>query len=115
MEVKWDIYIYDSVFLFARSWTGELAYRAVASVGATDIRISEVECRENDTQLAGSTVYFLLATHALGRVLPHQIPMDMANEAPMNIALWSFAQFGRFGCYATTADIKIIPLDGPPR
>lgn len=110
MEVKWDIYIYDSVFLFARSWTGEMRYRAVASVGATEITMSEVECRRDEADLAVSAVYFLLATHAMGRVLPHQIPAEMATADPMAIAQWSFAQYGRLGCYATTADITSIPV-----
>ena len=35
MEVKWDIYIYDWLFLFARSWTGDLYYRAVFSSART--------------------------------------------------------------------------------
>jgi hypothetical protein len=26
MEVKWDIYIYGSVFLIARSWSGDLIF-----------------------------------------------------------------------------------------
>ena len=110
MEVKWDIYIYDSVFLFARSWTGELRYRAFAVVGHTDIRILEIDCSADDAALAAPTVYFLLATHAMSRVLPHQIPRELASEDPETIAMWSFAQFGRFGCYATTADITAIPL-----
>ena len=44
MEAKWEIYIYNSVFLFARSWTGELRYRAAATVGPTEIHITAIEC-----------------------------------------------------------------------
>lgn len=110
MEVKWDIYIYDSVFLFTRSWTGELRYRAVADVGPTEICISEIECRREDRGLAPSDVYFVLATHAMGRVLPHQIPEELEDEDAMTIAQWSFARHGKLGCYATTADVTAIPL-----
>ena len=110
MEVKWDTYFYDSAFLFARSWTGELRYRAAAVVGPSDIRISEIECCPEDAELAASAVYFLLATHAMGRVLPHQIPRDMEGEDPMTIAQWSFAQYGKLACYATAADVTAIPI-----
>jgi len=113
MEVKWDIYIYNSVFLFARSWTGELRYRAVADVGPTELCISEIECCQEDRGLAASDVYFLLATHAMGRMLPHQIPVELEDEDAMTIAQWSYARFGKLGCYATTADITAIPLPSP--
>jgi len=113
MEVKWDIYIYDSVFLFARSWTGDLIYRARASVGSAEIHISEVECRSEDAGLAASTVYFLIATHAMGRVFPHQVPEELDSDDLMAIAMWSFSQYGSLGCYATPADITSIPIERP--
>jgi hypothetical protein len=113
METKWDIYIYDSVFLFVRSWTGELRYRAVAHVGPAEIRISKIECCEEDVGLASSEVYFLVVAHAMGRVVPHQIPIELEDEDPMTIAQWSFARYGKLGCYATTADITAIPLPAP--
>ena len=109
MEVKWDIYIYNSVFLFARSWTGELCYRAVASVGPTEIHITEIECSNSDAALASSHVYFLIGTHAMGRVLPHRLPNSTPDD-PMTMATLSFSLFGRFGCYATFEDITRIPI-----
>ena len=109
MDVKWDIYIYDSLFLFARSWTGELCYRAVASVGASEVRITEIECAASDVELAPSHVYFLIGTHAMRRVLPHRIPPDVPNDA-VTIATMSFSLFGRYGCYATFDDITKIPI-----
>lgn len=113
MEEKWDIYIYDSVFLFARSWTGDLIYRASASVGGDAIRISEVECPAAEAELAASAVYYLIATHAMGRVFPHQIPVSLDSGDPMTIAMWSFSKYGRLGCYATKADITAIPIERP--
>ena len=44
LEVKWDIYVHGSVFLFARSWTGKLVYRTFVDIGESTIRISEIEC-----------------------------------------------------------------------
>ena len=112
MEVKWDIYVYGSVFLFARSWTGELCYRAVASVGPSAIEISEIECPASEADVAASDVYFLLGTHAMGRVLPHRVP-DSVDRDPKTVAYWSFAQFGRVGCYAAFEDITDIPIHAP--
>ena len=56
MEVKWDIYCYDSTFLFARSWTGDLCFRAAAVVGHEEIHITDIECRRSDAEVAASHV-----------------------------------------------------------
>lgn len=112
MDVKWDIYIYNSTFLFARSWTGELCYRATASVGASEIHITEVECPRSDADIAPCHIYFLVGTHAMRRVLPHRLP-DSTPEDPMTMATLSFSLFGKLGCYATFEDITRIPISGP--
>jgi hypothetical protein len=112
MDVKWDIYIYDSVFLFARSWTGELRYRAFATVGSSDIHITEIECPRSETEIAACHVYFLIGTHAMGRVLPHRLPKGTP-KIPVMMATLSFSLFGNLGCYATFEDITKIPLTRP--
>jgi hypothetical protein len=109
MDVKWDIYIYRSIFLFARSWTGELCYRAAAAVGPSEIHITEIECPRADAKIAASHVYFLIGTHAMRRVLPHRLP-EGTPEDPMTMATLSFSLFGKFGCYATFEDITGIPI-----
>jgi len=112
MDVKWDIYVYDSVFHFARSWTGELQYRAFATVGPSDIHVTEIECPRLESKIAACHVYFLVATHAMGRVLPHRLP-EGTPEDPMTIATLSFSMFGNLGCYATFEDITRIPITRP--
>lgn len=112
MDVKWDIYIYNSVFLFARSWTGFLSFRAFATVGPTEILIRGIECQRSDAAVAASHVYFLIATHPMRRVLPHQLPEDAPKE-PKSMALMSFSLFGNLGCYATFEDITHIPITPP--
>lgn len=104
MDVKWDIYIYDTIFYFTRSWTGDLVYKAYSQILPDKIRIDKVEY-PNDTNLeqAKSNVHFLLNTHAMGQVIPHQVPDDL--ETDMAIALYSFQQFGNKGCYACFEDI----------
>lgn len=113
MEVKWDIYIYDSTFLFARSWTGDLAYRAIARIGPTEIHVTEIECRRSDAEVAAAHVYFLIGTHAMGRVLPHRLPASTPHD-PETMAMLSFGLFGRLGRYATFEDVTAIPIVRPP-
>ncbi|MEM7456457.1 MAG: hypothetical protein AAF456_19080 [Planctomycetota bacterium] len=113
MEVKWDIYIYDSVFLFVRSWTGQLQYRAYAEMGDSEIRIYRIEAPSDLIDIAPQTVYFLLGSHAMDRVLPHTIPAETP-EDPQTIGLMSFSMYGRLGCYATYEDITQIEIPTPP-
>jgi hypothetical protein len=103
MEVKWDIYIYDSTFLLARSWTGQLNYRAKAEVTADAIRIRSIETMAHLAEIAPQAVYFLIGSHAMGQVLPHPIPRDTP-EDPHHIALVSFSMFGNKACYASYED-----------
>ena len=112
MEVKWDIYIYDSQFLFVRSWTGELRYRATAEVGSDQITVHSIETSDGNQKTARQVVYFLLATHPLDRVLPHTIDSFIPPD-PQAIALWSFNMYGNLGCYATYEDITTIPISMP--
>jgi hypothetical protein len=112
MDVKWDIYIYNSIFLFARSWTGELCYRAVAAVGPSEIHITEIECSSSEAKIAAAHVYFLMGTHAMRRVLPHRLP-EGTPEDPMTMATLSFNLFGKFGCYASFEDVTVIPIKPP--
>lgn len=112
MEVKWDVYIYDSVFYFARSWTGELHFRAFAEIGESEIRITSVECRAPDENVAVAHVYFILGSHVLKRVLPHRLPPDLPFR-PRVMAILSFQLFGRYAWYATQEDITVLPISGP--
>jgi hypothetical protein len=112
MDVKWDIYVYDSVFLFVRSWTGELCYRAAAVIGPSEIHITGIQCAHSEVGIAPSHVYFLMGTHAMRRVLPHRLP-DETPDDPMTMATTSFSLFGKLGCYATFEDITRIPILPP--
>lgn len=104
MDCKWDIYIYNNIFYFTRSWLGELVYKAHAEVLADRIVIHKIEFpQEIAPELAKSDIHFLLKTHAMGQVLPHQVPNYF--DSDMDIALYSFRQFGNKGCYACFEDI----------
>lgn len=112
MDVKWDIYIYESVFLFVRSWTGQLQYRAHAEFTDTYFSIHKIETSSSHSATAAQAVYFLLGTHAMGNVLPHSIPRDTPNN-PQEIAILSFSMYGNLACYATYEDITQIEIPGP--
>ncbi len=79
-------------------------------MGPTEIVITEIECSREDIDVAAAHVYFLIATHAMGRVLPHRLPPSTPRD-PSTIATVSFGWFGRFACYATFDDITAIPIE----
>ena len=112
MEAKWDIYIYGGCLLFSRSWTGELRYRAKIRIEPDAVVITEIQCPQNETEIAPSHVFFLIGTHVLRRVLPHRLPAD-APQSEQDIATWSFSVFGNRACYATFEDITGIPISPP--
>ncbi len=112
MDVKWDIYVYGSTFLFVRSWTGQLQYRAFAEITDTGILISKIEASADHIETAPQAVYFILGTHAMGRVLPHTIPREMPDD-PQQIGLLSFSMYGNLGCYATYEDVTQIEITRP--
>lgn len=100
MDCKWDIYIYNDVFYFTRSWTGDLGYKATARIHADSIELTTIECSvEDDELIAVNNVHFLIMAHALGKVYPHMIPKEFQRDK--EIALYSFSTFGNKACYAT--------------
>lgn len=100
MDVKWDIYIYDNIFYFTRSWTGDLAYKVTARINADSLELLDIECSaEEDDLIAVNNVHFLIMAHALGKVYPHTIPKEIVTDK--EVALYSFSTFGNKACYAT--------------
>ena len=108
MEDKWDIYGWNDVIYFTRSWTGEVVYKAFLKLTDTELAIYKIEyCldtfNKGDVSLAVNDVHFLMMTLALGRIYPHKIPKSISVEK--EIALYSFAKFGHNCWYATYDDI----------
>jgi hypothetical protein len=105
-DEKWDIYIYDNCFYFTRSWTGELVYKAFATVDTSNVTIYRVELQDNgtvDKSFVISNIHFLVTTQILKGIIPHRVPTYLTTE--MDIALYSFSQFGNKCWYATYDDI----------
>ena len=105
-DETWDIYVYDNCFYFTKSWTGELVYKAFASVDSSNVTIYKVELQGDDSgdqSIAVSNVHFLVTTQILKGILPHRVPTNLKTN--MEIALYSFSQFGNKCWYATYEDI----------
>ncbi len=107
MEEKWDIFLYDGFLYFARSWNGDLMFRATIVFGDGEARVTEVEAPEDliepDPSYVLSYVDYLIRSHLLGLPLPHPLPREVPND-PRALALFSLSHFGRFALYGTYAD-----------
>ena len=109
MEDKWDIYLYDGFLYFARSWTGDLVYRARIDLSEREALVSSIE--GNSEAVGGAytvrSIDFLIKSHLLRNEVPHPLPPNFPDD-PQLIALFSIAQYGRWASYATYEDT--VPL-----
>lgn len=113
MEDKWDIYLLDGHLYFARSWTGELVFRAWIELTEAEVRISTVEAKtqavRDDATFAVRQVDYLVKSHLYDREVPHPIPADFPDD-PQQIALFSFSQNGRRAAFASYEDTTLVRL-----
>jgi hypothetical protein len=105
MEEKWDVFLLDGDLNFARSWTGELVYRASMTFEPSRTIVSEIfGVREPGSENPVAVVDYLIKSHVFGLVAPH--PLPPAPQAKVkDLALWSFARYGRRGLFGTHADV----------
>lgn len=106
MEEKWDIYIYDNMLYFARSWTGDLVFVSEVSFEPTVVRLVSVSANSEaakNRSYAIACVDYLMKSHVLRGVAVHPFPDDVPND-PDHLAMFSFGQFGRFAAYSTYED-----------
>jgi hypothetical protein len=106
MEDKWDIFLFDSRLYFARSWTGDLAYTADVTWESSRAIVTQVAgCRQpNVSENLVAVVDFLIKCYMYGVEAPHPLPA-VDNASDHELALWSFARYGRRGVYGTYADV----------
>jgi hypothetical protein len=114
MEDKWDIYLYDNHIYFARSWTGQLIFRAAIEFNAdetvitaidADAAMSNTKDMDNIQSLVARQVDYLVLSHLYKAAVPHPIPLDFPND-PREIALYSFSQYGNHALFATYEDFR---------
>jgi hypothetical protein len=109
MEDKWDVYFFSPHIYFARSWSGQLIYRATVRSDRRRMEITLVESAEGqDPEYSRRAVDYLVKSHILGSVVPHPLPPDLP-AGSMQIATFSFATFGRRCFYGTYADSTVLP------
>lgn len=104
MEDKWDLYVFGPHLYFARSWTGELVYRATIRLEPSRLEITRIESAGGQhPEYSRRSVDYLVKSHVFGAVVPHPLPQELPAD-PMQIAAFSFATFGRRCLYGTYAD-----------
>ncbi len=115
MEDKWDIYLFEGNLYFARSWTGDLIFRAKIDFSGSGSRISSIDAKSGavnkDTSLAIRQVDFLVKSHILKREVPHPVPADYPDD-PDKIAIYSLQLYGRWASYATYEETIKIRIEG---
>lgn len=119
MEDKWDIYLFDGYLYFARSWTGDLVFRARIRCQAGEAVITTIEASRaralQDPALAVRMVDFLVKTHLYHTEAPHPLPRDFPQNN-QSIALYSFSEYGRWAFFASfddTIQARIGPEPAP--
>jgi hypothetical protein len=114
MEDKWDVYFFDEHTYFVRSWTGQLIYRANVRVEDERMIVTQIECAEGrESETGRRTVDYLVKSHVLGAVTLHPLFGDVPAD-PMQIAVASFAAFGRRCACGTYADTTALPWTTAP-
>jgi hypothetical protein len=108
MEDKWDIYLYRPYLYLARSWTGNLIYRALTHFADDSSSIAEIaydQSANENPEFAVCAVDFLLKSHVLGLVVASPLPPGAPRD-PEDIARYSFSEYGRNTAFATFADTR---------
>ncbi len=104
MEDKWDIYLNDGYLYFARSWTGELVFRARVDFQPALARLTAIEtARPNEDAFLVQQVDYLIKSHLFRREAPHPLPQDFGRDAE-KLAVYSFSEYGRRGLYGSLAN-----------
>jgi hypothetical protein len=116
MEDKWDIDLYEGHLYFARSWTGQLVFRAAIAFVEGQATVTSVtaprEMFEPDPLHPIAIVDFLIRSHVHGWSVPHPLPPGAGSD-PGQLALVSFSLFGRhahFGTFADTTRLEPQPF-----
>lgn len=113
MEEKWDIYRYEGVLYFSRSWTGDLVFTANMKINNEALNLysieADAEVASKDTLFIVQQVDFLIKSHIFHKLAPHPLPPDLPNDI-RTIALYSFSQYGSRASFATYEDTIAVSL-----
>jgi hypothetical protein len=108
MEDKWDAYFFRPYIYFARSWRGELTYRAAVQFDNERMTITRIESdRAADPEFSRRVVDYLVKSHIFGSAAVHPLGSDLPPD-PVKVATYSFAMFGRRCTLGTFADSTLL-------
>ncbi len=105
MEEKWNVYYFDNILYFVRSWTGVLVHTAGCDIEQGTLRTTSITTNaahvdERDTAFFIREIRFLIISHVLGMICPHPVPAFIEKDDE-TIAAYSFSEFGRMGLFAS--------------
>jgi hypothetical protein len=105
MEDKWDIYAWDNIIYFVRSWSAVVRYKAFITYNDDSFTVSKIQfvSPDDESSIAINNVHFLISTLLFNKILPHKLPQRLSRNE--DIAQYSFSAFGRNCWYATYDDI----------
>ncbi len=113
MQDKWHIFHYDGRLIFTRSWTGDPLFVAEFEASRPVVTVKRIHAYpgafDGGPDLAVGMVDFLIKSHLFRVAVPHPLP-DELPEIPSLVATWSFNHFGRWGHFATWADVTRLQL-----
>jgi len=96
MEHKWAIYFHNDTLIFVRSWLRQVMVTAKTRQGENKLVIESVNGKflnNESPALTRSILKFLLASYAIGEVIPAPIVAALAIK-PQDAALWAFSTYG---------------------
>jgi hypothetical protein len=103
----------DPCLYFARSWTGELMFRAMVAFEPGVMVVMQIKSAEGqEPAFARRVVDYLIKTLVFGAVVPHPLPANLPPQ-PQKVDVFSFATFGRQCRHGTYADTTVLPSGAP--
>jgi hypothetical protein len=113
MEEKWDIFCIEETLYFARSWSGDLVYKASVVIEHSQAVITQIAARgsseNHHPEGVIAVVDYLIKSHVYGLVAPH--PLSPARQtSPEELAYWSFGRFGCRGLFGTRKDVTRLRI-----
>jgi hypothetical protein len=103
MEDKWDIFSCNGSLYFSRSWTGEFIIKVDTNRVENGLKFAHIQYAKPafyDNEHCLWVVEYLFKSHCFDMIVPHPLPKTLSND-PVDIVLYSFANFGRRGWFAT--------------
>ena len=113
MQDKWHIHHHDGRLIFSRSWTGDPLFVAEFEVSRPVVTVKQIHAYpgafDGGPALVVGIVDFLIKSHLFRVSVPHPLPAELT-AIPSLVATWSFNHFGRWGHFATWADVTRLQL-----